>query len=82
MPTILFSTGGFRTKEKKKGESNGDTPRPNQGGAIGSLPIPRSTLEEAVRGMMESPENREKLKLPADLSDLRIENGEVVVSYK
>jgi hypothetical protein len=51
-------------------------------GAIGSLPIPRSTLEDAVRRMMDSPENREKLKLPADLSDLRIEHGEVVVSYQ
>ncbi len=51
-------------------------------GAIGSLPIPQSTLENAVRRMMESPENREKLKLPAELSDLRVENGEVVVSYK
>jgi hypothetical protein len=31
---------------------------------------------------MDSPENRKKLKLPAEISDLRIQNGEVVVSYK
>jgi hypothetical protein len=52
------------------------------GGQIGALPIPQSTLETAVQRMMDSPENREKLKLPADISDLRIENGEVVASYK
>jgi hypothetical protein len=51
-------------------------------GQIGSLPIPQSTLETAIRRMMESPENREKLKLPADISTLKIENGEVVVNYK
>jgi hypothetical protein len=51
-------------------------------GQIGSLPIPRSTLESAVAKMMESPENREKLKLPNDMSGLKIENGEVVATYK
>jgi hypothetical protein len=51
-------------------------------GQLGSLPIPQSTLETAVRRLMESPENREKLRLPADISDLRIENGEVVANYK
>ncbi len=51
-------------------------------GAIGSLPIPQFALENALRRVMESPENREKLKLPAGLDDIRVENGEVVVSYK
>jgi hypothetical protein len=32
--------------------------------------------------MMDSPENREKLKLPSEISDLRIQNGEIVASYK
>ena len=51
-------------------------------GQIGSMPIPQSSLETAVRHMMESPENREKLRLPAEMSGLKIENGEVVASYK
>ena len=51
-------------------------------GQLGSLPIPRSTLEAAVRRLMESPENREKLKLPTDMSALKIENGELVATYK
>jgi hypothetical protein len=52
------------------------------GGQIGSLPIPQSTLETAVQRMMDSPENREKLKLPANMADLKIENGEVVATYQ
>ena len=51
-------------------------------GQFGSLPIPRSALESAVEKMMTSPENREKFKLPAEISDLRIEHGEVVVTYR
>ena len=51
-------------------------------GQIGSLPIPQSTLETAVQRLMESPENRDKLKLPPDVSDMHIENGELVATYK
>ncbi len=51
-------------------------------GSLGSFPIPQSSLESAVRKMMDSPENHEKMRLPPEISDLRIENGEVVVSYK
>ena len=51
-------------------------------GHLGALPIPQSTLETAVRRLMESPENREKLRLPDGMSSLKIENGEVVASYK
>jgi hypothetical protein len=50
-------------------------------GKIGSLPIPQSALESAVRQLMESPENRDKLKLPSDVSDLKIENGQLVTTY-
>jgi hypothetical protein len=51
-------------------------------GQIGSLPIPQSTLETAVQRMMESPENRDKLKLPSDISDMHIENGQLVATYQ
>lgn len=50
-------------------------------GHIGSLPIPQSALESAVKQLMESPVNREKLRLPSNVSDLRIENGELVTTY-
>jgi hypothetical protein len=51
-------------------------------GQIGALPIPQSTLEAAVRRLMQSPENRDKLRLPDEVSDLKVENGEVVAEYQ
>jgi hypothetical protein len=50
-------------------------------GQIGSLPIPQSTLQTAVQRLMDSPENRDKLKLPSDIADLHIENGQLVATY-
>ena len=50
-------------------------------GQIGSLPIPQSTLQSAVDRLMNSPENRDKLKLPSDISDMHIENGQLVANY-
>ena len=50
-------------------------------GKLGSLPIPQSTLESAVQRLMDSPENRERLRLPADMREMHIENGELVATY-
>lgn len=51
-------------------------------GKLGSLPLPQSTLNEAVDKLMSSPENREKLKLPGDINNIQIVNGQAVVQYK
>ena len=51
-------------------------------GKLGSLPLPQSTLDAAVAKIMDSPENREKLRLPNDISDVQIVNGNAVLSYK
>lgn len=68
--------------EGKLGATNGYLRFVPVSGQIGSLPIPQSTLETAVQRLMESPENREKLRLPPDIADLHIENGELVATYK
>ena len=68
--------------EGRLGAQNGFLHFQPIGGQIGSLPIPQSTLESAVQRLMDSPENREKLKLPPEIADLRIENGEVVATYR
>jgi hypothetical protein len=68
--------------EGRLGTHNGYLQFEPLSGQIGSLPIPQSTLESAVQRLMNSPENREKLKLPSEISDLRIQNGEIVASYK
>ena len=51
-------------------------------GQLGSLPIPQSALETAVQRMMDSPNNREKLKLPPEIADLRIEKGELLATFR
>jgi hypothetical protein len=51
-------------------------------GKLGSMPLPASVLESAVEKMMASPENREKLRLPDDITDIQIVNGQAVLSYK
>jgi hypothetical protein len=51
-------------------------------GKLGSLPLPQSTLESAVSRMFDSPENREKLRVPPEISDIRIDNGELLVAYR
>jgi hypothetical protein len=67
--------------EGKLGASNGYLHFAPISGQLGSFPIPQSTLETAVQKMMDSPDNREKLKLPAEMSQLKIENGEIVATY-
>jgi len=51
-------------------------------GKLGSIPLPQSMLQSVVDKMMASPENREKLRLPSDINDIQIQNGQAVVSYK
>jgi len=64
------------------GSENGYVKFEPVAGKLGSLPLPQSTLDSAVAKMMSSPENREKLKLPNDISDVQIVDGKAVVSYK
>ena len=51
-------------------------------GKLGSMPLPQSALDAAVSRLMSSPENREKLRLPDDIGNIQIQNGQAVVSYK
>ncbi len=51
-------------------------------GSLGSLPLPTSVLQSAADQLLNSPENREKLKLPPDVSDIQIVDGQVVATYK
>ncbi len=51
-------------------------------GKLGEMPLPQSVLDSAVSKLMESPESREKLRLPDNVSDIHIADGQAVVSYK
>ena len=68
--------------EGRLGAQNGYLRFEPVSGQFGALPIPLSALESAVQRLMDSPENREKLKLPPEISDLRIQNGEIVATYR
>lgn len=48
-------------------------------GKLGSLPLPQSALNSAVDKLMSSPENREKLRLPAGVSSIKVEDGQLVI---
>jgi hypothetical protein len=49
---------------------------------LGSLPIPQATVNRAVSSLFDSPENRERFRLPPDIRDLKIEDGELVVTWR
>jgi hypothetical protein len=49
---------------------------------IGALSLPKSMLRSAMTQMMSAPENREHFRLPANLSDLRVEDGHLVITFK
>lgn len=51
-------------------------------GKLGDLPLPISVLQSAVDKMMDSPENREKLRLPDEISNIQVADGQAVISYK
>ena len=51
-------------------------------GKLGSLPLPRSTLESAAQRLFDSSENREKFRLPPAIRDVRVENSGLVVSSR
>jgi hypothetical protein len=55
--------------------------RPTRG-MLGSLPIPQITLDRAVSRLFDSPENRESFQLPPEIKDIRVVNGELIVSYR
>jgi hypothetical protein len=49
---------------------------------IDSLPVPVSLLNPRLQEKLQEPENREKLKLPNYVADLRVENGQLVIVEK
>lgn len=49
---------------------------------IGSMPMPISLVQAELDKKFSEPETRERLKLPDFVSDLRVENGELVIVEK
>jgi len=51
-------------------------------GQLGSFPISQSTLETAVQKNDGLPGQSRKVQAPAEMSGLKIENGEIVATYQ
>ncbi|MCI0403026.1 MAG: hypothetical protein L0212_05830 [Acidobacteria bacterium] len=51
-------------------------------GHLGSLPLPQAALDRATQRLFDDPENRERFRLPPGVSDVRIENSALRVSYR
>ena len=47
---------------------------------VGDLSVPVSLVNPALQRKLADPENREKMKLPDFVKDVRVENGELVIS--
>jgi hypothetical protein len=48
-------------------------------GRLGSLPLSNSVLDAAARRLFDSPENREKFRLPHHIADIRVSDGQLAV---
>jgi hypothetical protein len=48
-------------------------------GKLGSMPIPRSTLEHVVKQLFDTPQNREQFRLPPQIASVWIENSTLVI---
>jgi hypothetical protein len=48
-------------------------------GKLGSFPLMAGTLQSAVSRLFDSPENKEKFRLPPHIRDIRIEHGQFIV---
>jgi hypothetical protein len=49
-------------------------------GKLGSLPLTKSVLQAAASRLFDSPENREKWRLPRHIADIRISGGQLSVT--
>jgi hypothetical protein len=61
------------------GAENGYLKFTPTGFKIGDLAVPVSLVEGRLQEKLDEPENKQKLKLPEFIRDLRIQNGELVV---
>lgn len=50
------------------------------GGKLGSFPLTAGMLQSVAKRLFDSPENKEKFRLPPHIRDIRIESGQLVVT--
>jgi len=50
------------------------------GGKLGSLPLPSAALQRILGQIFDSPQNKEKFKLPPGIQDITIRNGQLTIA--
>lgn len=49
---------------------------------VGNIPVPSFLVQSALQNKLSDPLVREKMKLPEYISDIRVENGQLIVTEK
>jgi hypothetical protein len=80
--TQLYGKEVYITISGKLGNKDGYVTFDPTGFKVGDLSVPVSWVNDALQKKLADPENREKLKLPEFVSELRVENGELVIAEK
>lgn len=80
--TQLYGKDVYVTISGKLGSKDGYVTFEPTGFKVGDLSVPVSWVNDALQKKLAEPENREKLKLPEFVSELRVENGELVIAEK
>jgi hypothetical protein len=80
--TNLYGKDVYVTISGKLGAANGYATFKFTEAKIGDLPVAISLVNPRLQEKLQEPENREKLKLPSYVADLRVENGQLVIVEK
>ncbi|HEV2113662.1 MAG TPA: hypothetical protein VGR50_05900 [Terriglobales bacterium] len=78
----LYGKDVYITVSGKLGSKDGYVTFDPTGFRFGDLSIPVSWVNDALQRKLAEPENREKLKLPEFVADLKVQNGELVITEK
>lgn len=52
------------------------------GGKLGSLPLTAGTLQAVAKRLFDSPENKEKFRLPPYIQDIAVVNGSLIITSR
>ena len=77
-----FGKDIYFTLSGKLGAENGYATFHPTSCKLGDLTIPLGFVDQQVQQKLAEPENRERLKLPDFIQDLRVENGQLVIVEK
>jgi uncharacterized protein YpmS len=81
-PTQIYGKDVYVTVAGRVGSQNGDATFDPTEFKVGDLTVPVSLVNGPLQKKLADPANREKLKLPDFIADVRVVNGQLVVTQK